>query len=120
MRIRLCPLLRSAWLAPALVLLALLVPRPALAAPPSETASPPSETAAPPVQSPANAAPVATEKICDDGLDNDGDTVYDCGDHDCDAAPACQPDGQSESSSARCHDWVDNDSDGFTDCDDID
>jgi hypothetical protein len=80
----------------AFVLLALLLPLPTWAAPPD------------------------TETECSDGEDNDGDTVYDCGDHDCQANAACKPDGKPESSDERCHDWVDNDSDGFTDCEDID
>ena len=91
-----------------------LSPAPLRAAPAD---SDPPATAAPPA-----AAPFAggTEAICDDGVDNDGDTVYDCGDHDCAGHPACQPDGQPESTEERCHDWVDNDGDGATDCDDSD
>jgi hypothetical protein len=60
------------------------------------------------------------ESVCNDGQDDDGDTVLDCGDADCKADPACQPDGQSEYNEARCGDWVDNDSDGYVDCDDFD
>ena len=60
------------------------------------------------------------ETICDDGEDNDGDTVFDCADHDCHDAPNCQADGRDEVTDARCSDWVDNDTDGFTDCDDAD
>jgi hypothetical protein len=63
------------------------------------------------------AAPPGVE-ICDDGVDNDGDTVFDCGDNDCKAHPACKPDGGPEDTAARCADWIDNDSDGVTDCDD--
>jgi hypothetical protein len=62
----------------------------------------------------------AIETDCSDGVDNDGDTVYDCGDADCHKHPVCQPDGKPESSNERCHDWIDNDSDGFTDCEDLD
>lgn len=61
-----------------------------------------------------------TETNCSDGVDDDGDTVFDCGDKDCAAAPACQPDGQPEYTDARCHDWIDNDKDGAFDCDDSD
>jgi len=64
--------------------------------------------------------PRPTEKVCDDGEDNDGDLVYDCGDADCKDDPVCQPDGQQEFDDARCSDWVDNDSDGYVDCDDND
>jgi len=60
------------------------------------------------------------EKVCDDGKDDDGDTVADCGDLDCRAAPNCQPDGQPEATNSRCSDWVDNDQDGAIDCDDSD
>ena len=64
--------------------------------------------------------PGARETICGDGIDNDGDTVTDCGDIDCREDPACQPDGQPEATNARCQDWIDNDGDGSTDCDDSD
>jgi len=73
---------------------------------------------------PAKASPVATvhpkESVCDDGKDDDGDLVYDCGDADCKTDPACQPDGSAEYDDARCSDWVDNDTDGYVDCDDFD
>ena len=61
----------------------------------------------------------AQEK-CDNGVDDDGDTVYDCGDADCFNDPICAPDGQPENSDKRCGDWIDNDSDGHLDCDDSD
>jgi len=66
------------------------------------------------------AAPTATETVCNDGEDNDGDMVFDCGDADCKKDPACAPDGNPENSDARCSDWLDNDEDGYLDCDDID
>ncbi len=62
---------------------------------------------------------VAEERNCADGDDDDGDTVYDCGDDDCKDDPACKP-GGTESSEQTCHDWVDNDTDGYVDCDDFD
>ena len=37
----------------------------------------------------------AQETNCTDGMDDDGDTVYDCGDADCKDDPACKPDGAS-------------------------
>jgi len=83
-----------------LALLALLLPHRAFAAPPDQT--------------------IGVETNCTDRIDNDGDTVVDCGDHDCHDHPACQPDGLPESTNERCSDWIDNDSDGFTDCDDND
>ncbi|MFO7564845.1 MAG: hypothetical protein R6X02_19530 [Enhygromyxa sp.] len=101
------------WAAASL-LLALLFARPGSAAPPEV------QPDAPSVQAPADPAPVAIETECSDGIDNDGDTVYDCGDADCFDHPDCQPDGKPESSNERCSDWIDNDNDGFVDCEDKD
>ncbi len=58
------------------------------------------------------------ETQCDDGKDDDGDTVYDCGDNDCHDFPACIPDGSDEVGEGRCGDFIDNDKDGHVDCDD--
>ncbi|PRQ04753.1 hypothetical protein ENSA5_05180 [Enhygromyxa salina] len=107
-----------------LVLFGLLLPRAAFAAPPESEAAPAPEVAPAP-EAEAEAAPeaateTATETDCSDGVDNDGDMVFDCGDHDCHDAAVCQPDGQPESNNARCSDWVDNDADGYLDCEDID
>jgi len=70
----------------------------------------------------AEAAPAAAsadkETLCADGVDNDGDTVTDCGDADCKLDPACKPDGEPENTNARCSDWIDNDDNGHVDCDD--
>lgn len=77
----------------------------------------------PPIAGPPPAAKVdtpTTETVCNDRVDNDGDTVVDCGDADCANNPACQPDGQPEYTEERCSDWVDNDGDGAFDCDDSD
>lgn len=60
-----------------------------------------------------------TETDCSNGKDDDGDTVYDCGDADCKDDPKCQPDGNPERTDARCSDWIDNDENGFVDCDDF-
>lgn len=65
-------------------------------------------------------AAFAQEKQCDNGTDDDGDTVYDCGDADCADDPVCKPDGNPENTNKRCGDWIDNDGDGQTDCDDSD
>lgn len=67
-------------------------------------------------------APVFSDKetLCGDGIDNDRDSVKDCGDADCFADPACQPDGQPENTDARCSDWIDNNGNGHIDCDDSD
>ncbi|MEM7155608.1 MAG: hypothetical protein AAF799_22350 [Myxococcota bacterium] len=78
------------------------------------------EQSAPDQSSPAQHTPRPKELVCDDGQDNDGDLVFDCGDADCKKDPACQPDGEEEYNDARCSDWVDNDSDGYVDCDDFD
>lgn len=74
-----------------------------------------------PVSRPADSAPAseATETNCGDGKDDDGDTVYDCGDDDCREDKACKK-GGSENNETTCHDWVDNDDDGYVDCDDFD
>lgn len=79
----------------------------------------------PPIAAPAPASNVATtlpstEVACDNGVDDDGDTVTDCGDSDCASASACQPDGKPEFTEERCGDWIDNDRDGAFDCDDSD
>lgn len=67
----------------------------------------------------AFALPQGKEANCTDGIDNDGDTVTDCGDADCyKDSPACKPDGGPEGSDARCSDWIDNDMDGAADCED--
>ena len=58
------------------------------------------------------------ETNCTDKQDDDGDTVYDCGDNDCKEDPACKPDGSDEVGDARCSDFIDNDKDGHADCDD--
>jgi len=63
---------------------------------------------------------VEAETICDDRVDNDGDSVADCADADCFDSPECQADGRPENTNNRCSDWVDNDHDGLLDCDDDD
>ncbi|MCA9685114.1 MAG: hypothetical protein KC457_23220, partial [Myxococcales bacterium] len=107
-----------------LLALCLLLPDRAAAAPPGDSV---------PVQSPTTPdsqpsfddkpgsgdAVTAKETVCDDGEDNDGDTVYDCGDADCSDDPACKANGQAEKTAALCHDWVDNDENGYTDCEDF-
>lgn len=105
--------------------------RAAPAAPPAASAQPfADDVGAPPSDPDQNDAPVVstsrqpgdskTETLCDDGVDNDGDTVYDCGDNDCAQAAVCQTDGRPEFTEERCHDWLDNDRDGAFDCDDSD
>ncbi|MBM4279418.1 MAG: hypothetical protein FJ137_01200 [Deltaproteobacteria bacterium] len=67
----------------------------------------------------AKTAPAAAKETnCTDHEDNDGDTVYDCGDTDCDAEPHCKPDGKPEGTNERCSNWIDDDGDGLIDCED--
>lgn len=54
-----------------------------------------------------------TETSCNDEVDNDGDTLYDCEDPDCARDSACV-------GSENCTDGRDNDVDGDTDCADSD
>lgn len=58
-------------------------------------------------------APV--EAICDDGIDNDLDSFFDCEDTDCAADAAC-----STPIAEVCTDGIDNDADGYADCADPD
>lgn len=60
----------------------------------------------------------AKETLCNDGVDNDGDAVFDCGDSDCGTESYCKPDGKPETGTERCADWIDNDGDGLIDCED--
>ena len=59
-------------------------------------------------------------EICNNGIDDDGDSLIDCADPGC-AAQAGGPTGQlCQSTESRCDDAFDNDADGQTDCDDTD
>jgi hypothetical protein len=79
----------------------------------------PAATVAPATEGPAPvAAAPAKETNCTDHEDNDGDTVYDCGDTDCDAEAHCKPDGRPEGTNERCSNWIDDDGDGLIDCED--
>jgi hypothetical protein len=60
----------------------------------------------------------AKEEVCNDKIDNDADSVLDCGDSDCKDESYCKPDGKPEGGNARCSDWIDNDGDGQIDCED--
>ena len=55
-------------------------------------------------------------EICDDGLDNDGDGLFDCEDDACDTFYTCNGVGPEED----CTDQIDNDGDGAADCADAD
>lgn len=74
-----------------------------------------------------SAAPVAatssrptSEIRCNDGHDDDGDSLADCADADCYDNPVCAIGQGEERNDARCSDWVDNDGDGAVDCEDAD
>jgi formylglycine-generating enzyme required for sulfatase activity len=56
---------------------------------------------------------------CEDGVDNDGDSLTDCDDDDCAEEAACG-DGIEGNDAGECEDGVDNDGDSLTDCDDDD
>jgi hypothetical protein len=58
----------------------------------------------------ASAYPGAQE-ICNDGVDNDGNSFIDCEDFTC---------ANSTVIECNCGDNIDNDNDGFVDCDDFD
>lgn len=118
--------MKTPWLK-ALIIAVTAVSAPVLAgdepaaAPPADAAAPtapaaPAEAAAP-VAAPT-APTAATETICNDHVDNDGDAVYDCGDADCSKESYCQADGKPETGKERCGDWIDNDGDGLIDCED--
>lgn len=71
-------------------------------------------------EKPSESAPLqpVAETNCTDRVDEDSDTVTDCGDGDCFGAPECQAGGADENTDAKCSDWVDNDGDTLVDCDD--
>jgi len=58
----------------------------------------------------------STSEICNDGLDNDGDSYIDCDDYDCDEDASCGGTNSDE----ICNDGLDNDGDSYIDCDDYD
>lgn len=106
-----------------------LLALPALASLPSRALAQESEevvaeppTEAPPTVTSASPTPMSggTERMCQDGLDDDGDGMIDCADADCFDAANCQAGGSEERTDRACSDWVDNDGDGATDCDDAD
>ena len=63
-----------------------------------------------------------TNATCRDGIDNDGDGLFDCADFDCqpggEPIEACRGDGTEEQGDELCGDGIDNDNDGDTDCND--
>ncbi len=58
--------------------------------------------------------PTGTAELCENGLDDDGDTLVDCAD------PACGCAGTPENTVALCTNGADDDCDGVIDCDDAD
>lgn len=69
---------------------------------------------------PAFADDAKKETDCANRVDDDGDSMVDCADADCQADPACKVGQGPENTDARCSDWFDNDGDGLIDCDDPD
>ncbi|MBN2493710.1 MAG: hypothetical protein JXR96_03875 [Deltaproteobacteria bacterium] len=59
-----------------------------------------------------------TAAACQDGQDNDSDSLTDCDDDDCAGYVFCMP--PVENTASLCSDRADNDRDGDTDCDDTD
>ena len=59
-----------------------------------------------------------TNDLCQDGLDNDKDSLIDCLDPSCENVAACLPEG--ENTPEKCTDAIDNDNDSLIDCQDID
>ena len=72
--------------------------------------------------------PVTSETLCDDNLDDDGDTLIDCEDGDCVNDMSCLVGGGDGGGDAGnpvtnetlCDDGLDDDGDGLTDCSDLD
>lgn len=92
---------------------ALVCAAPALA----QDAPPPPASSSAPLATEAEAPP-SKETACDNGIDDDGDTVTDCADSDCKPEARCKADGSPENTEEKCSDWIDNDGDGAVDCDD--
>ena len=71
-------------------------------------------------------SPDGSGEICGNGVDDDGDTLADCGDPDCasecpDAPADVSPDSEDDSPAEEiCDNGVDDDGDGFADCLDSD
>lgn len=70
-------------------------------------------------------SPDGSGEICDNGVDDDGDTLADCGDPECasvcpDASTDASPDAEDDSPAEEiCDNGVDDDGDGLADCGDI-
>ncbi len=61
-----------------------------------------------------SACPTIAVEICDNGVDDDGNTFTDCDDFACIGDPACPP--KVENDDTLCLDTIDNDEDGLVDC----
>lgn len=103
----------------AAVLITTLVPSIGLAqAAQDSEGAPPAVAPQPEAAAPVPSVNPNVEEVCNDRKDNDNDSLIDCADSDCKAAPNCKPGRGGENNNARCSDWVDNDGDGNVDCDD--
>jgi len=64
-----------------------------------------------------------TDRLCNDGLDNDANGFIDCEDFGCTRSPnvtiCCTATSQEESTAEECDDGIDNDCNGFADCADF-
>ena len=58
---------------------------------------------------------IPSETICSNGLDDDGDGLFDCDDPDCADSPDCKTEPET-----ICNNGLDDDGDGLFDCDDSD
>lgn len=95
--------------------------REAPATPNGETEAPATSVAPELPPPPPPTPPTPTRELeCQDGRDDDGDGMVDCGDADCFEHVRCQFGGATEGNDERCSDWLDNDGDGAIDCADDD
>jgi subtilisin-like proprotein convertase family protein len=78
---------------------------------PDASTNPPPDASDPPPDAPPGV------EDCDNTTDDDGDTLADCADSDCAAAPNCTG-GEVTAQEALCNDSFDNDGDGQMDCND--
>ncbi len=60
----------------------------------------------------------STDEECSDGIDNDNNGHWDCGDFSCTFNPFITVCGNYENTNDECSDGIDNDSNGYTDCHD--
>lgn len=96
------------------------IPTPPPSSAPEDSPAVPAPEPESPPEAPLPPPPPATETVCDDRLDNDGDGLVDCADANCFDAPICHAGGREERSNQACSDFIDNDGDQMVDCEDAD